>query len=169
MRRRRSVRLKCTLPGARTHSKALTTIATHFRRPASIPDAHPVPSSLVPAPSQTPSGCTTADFRPNLSGSIIVSPTFSGCVVTNPAVLQACCTRLGSTAAFVNVTCGCPYNASVGFASGAPFVACVRAASTNAWAGCTARGATGAAGRRLRLHSAVVVFGAALVAAAVGV
>ncbi|KAJ7699503.1 hypothetical protein B0H14DRAFT_3035473 [Mycena olivaceomarginata] len=35
----------------------------------------------------------------------------TGCVVGVPAVLQSCCSTVGSTPVFANQTCGCPFNA----------------------------------------------------------
>ncbi|KAJ7668181.1 hypothetical protein B0H17DRAFT_1088111 [Mycena rosella] len=127
----------------------------------------PTPSSSSSAPSATPSGCDAGDFRPGFSGT--TSGGFSGCVVNNASIRQECCTNLGSTAAFVNETCGCPYNGSTGFTSSAPFFACVNEASDDAVAGCSGQGTTSAAGRRQRWNAAVVVLVAALVAGAVGV
>ncbi|KAJ7668180.1 hypothetical protein B0H17DRAFT_1210036 [Mycena rosella] len=73
----------------------------------------------------TPSGCDAADFQPNVD--CAMSANFSGCVVNRAHVLQKCCTGVGSTAAFVNGTCGCPYNATAGFTSYKKFFGCVEA------------------------------------------
>ncbi|KAJ7174990.1 hypothetical protein C8R43DRAFT_1119019 [Mycena crocata] len=50
----------------------------------------------------------------------------SGCVVGNVLVLQACCVAFGSTPAFTNNTCKCPFNeAFAGAADIRDFAECV--------------------------------------------
>ncbi|KAJ7917409.1 hypothetical protein B0H13DRAFT_2269490 [Mycena leptocephala] len=64
-----------------------------------------------------PTGCSASDFLgPTDPGT--ARPTFSGCIVGVPSILETCCTKVGSTAVFVNGTCGCPYPFNI--ASGSP-------------------------------------------------
>jgi hypothetical protein len=133
--------------------------------------------------SSLPSGCSPSDFRgpgipPNISTSFLgaqscmqhTHPGFGfshhlklGCVADTPSVLQTCCSKAGSTAAFVNGTCGCPLSQTdFGPATGV-FGTCVLDANATAQCGGPAAGATSAAHRGGlgvgRVNLAVVVLG----------
>ncbi|KAJ7926747.1 hypothetical protein B0H13DRAFT_2653782 [Mycena leptocephala] len=115
--------------------------------------------------SSLPSGCSPRDFRgPGIPPNI--STSFLGCVADTPSVLQTCCSKTGSTAAFVNGTCGCPLSQTdFGPATGV-FGTCVLDANATAQCGGPATGATSAVHRDGlgvgRVNLAVVVLGVAV-------
>ncbi|KAJ6549128.1 hypothetical protein DFH09DRAFT_1320421 [Mycena vulgaris] len=119
--------------------------------------ATPVSSSSAASP--TPSGCDAGDFRPGYSGSITGG--FAGCVVNNATALTVCCASVGSTAGFINETCGCPFNAAFPATANISFFECVHRTSNGTTSAC-GHPNTGL-GAGVRWNAAVIVLGAALV------
>ncbi|KAJ7508309.1 hypothetical protein B0H11DRAFT_2184811 [Mycena galericulata] len=86
---------------------------------SSTSPAAPASSSSSASASATPTGIPAVCLNstmPGVSEFGSISPSFFGCVATNPAVFDACCAEVGSTPAAINDTCGCPYNAVFQFA-----------------------------------------------------
>ncbi|KAJ7925650.1 hypothetical protein B0H13DRAFT_1862912 [Mycena leptocephala] len=90
-------------------------IEWHLRLPVQFgfhPDPEGSLSRFIPNPSAAtalPTGCSARSFQgpeniPHVSGS------FLGCTASVAGALQQCCSQVGSTPAFVNGTCGCPFN-----------------------------------------------------------
>ncbi|KAJ7142359.1 hypothetical protein C8R44DRAFT_760550 [Mycena epipterygia] len=117
------------------------------------------PTSSSSSAAATPSGCDAGDFRgTGYSGTI--SGGFSGCVVGVASVLQSCCAEVGSTPAFVNNTCGCPYNAVFLPADEPTWAECT--IHQNATSLCSLETPSAAVGRPVRWNAAVVVLSVAL-------
>ncbi|KAJ6549075.1 hypothetical protein DFH09DRAFT_1366924 [Mycena vulgaris] len=137
-------------------------------------------SSVASSSSTTPTPSPLAPCVSDYQGGRL-NNTFSGCVigVVNFSVLQTCCTAAGSTAGFVNGTCGCPFSAAFPGTEAAQklrddFFKCVE---TDPLRGGKTQVGTcdlaSAAGRPLRWNGNAVivglVLGVALIAGAVGV
>ncbi|KAJ7132439.1 hypothetical protein C8R44DRAFT_774056 [Mycena epipterygia] len=124
-------------------------------------------SSSVALPSVVlPKGCSSSDSLGPDSVGNGRSGTFSGCTAGVASVLLSCCTSVGSTAAFVNNTCLCPYNTIFSPVTEEKFFDCV---GNNSDAQCgTASGTNSATVASLR-NAVVVVLGVALLLGAMGV
>ncbi|KAJ6549071.1 hypothetical protein DFH09DRAFT_1320370 [Mycena vulgaris] len=118
------------------------------------------------AASTIPSGCHAGDFRPGHTPTM--NDSFYGCVVNNSTALEVCCTEVGSTAVFVNETCGCPFNAAFPIAFDTRFFDCVDGMTivNNTISVCGK--ANAASGASLRWTAAMVSLGVALVVDAAG-
>ncbi|KAJ6549904.1 hypothetical protein B0H19DRAFT_1159975 [Mycena capillaripes] len=120
-----------------------------------------------------PTGCSASDFNGATAHTPInATSSFVGCWVGVPSVLQTCCSQSGSTAAFVNGTCGCPFPSVQAAATALDtFGKC--ASDKNVTAECgqgtknAARGDHGA--RFMRGNLAAVVLCVSLLLGAVGV
>ncbi|KAF7333420.1 hypothetical protein MVEN_02357800 [Mycena venus] len=120
--------------------------------------------STAPSPSSSsaaalPSGCS------HLHG-VTSSANFAGCAIDSASALETCCSAVGSTPAFVNDTCGCPYNAVFVPNDMENFFAC--ADKINAQAGCSGPQPSAATRAPLRWNAAVAVLGLALLVGTMG-
>ncbi|KAJ7915387.1 hypothetical protein B0H13DRAFT_2655831 [Mycena leptocephala] len=121
--------------------------------------------STAPSPSSSsaaalPSGCS------HLHG-VTLGGGFYGCAVDSASALETCCSTVGSTPAFVNDTCGCPFNAVFVPDDMQNFFAC--ADKIDAQAGCHQPSPSAATRAPLRWNAAVVVLCLALLVGAMGV
>ncbi|KAJ7142363.1 hypothetical protein C8R44DRAFT_865716 [Mycena epipterygia] len=137
--------------------------------------------STVPSPSASaavalPTGCSSSDF-PGPGSSVPASKSFLGCTAGVASVLVSCCATVGGTAAFVDNTCGCPFDASFLAANEQDFEDCALASNTTS--ACSLGGSQGTAqggpstsagvpGMPLRWNAATVVLGLALLVGLVG-
>ncbi|KAJ7890687.1 hypothetical protein B0H14DRAFT_2561312 [Mycena olivaceomarginata] len=83
-----------------------------------------------------------------------------GCAVDSASALETCCSAVGSTPAFVNDTCGCPFSAVFVPNDTQNFFACAN--KINAEAGCNSPQPSVATRPPLPWNAAVVVLGLAL-------
>ncbi|KAJ7472272.1 hypothetical protein B0H11DRAFT_1919255 [Mycena galericulata] len=81
-----------------------------------IPTATPSSSAAA-----LPKGCSPADFHGPAFAEI--GP-FTGCTVGVASVLLNCCAAAGGTPAFVNNTCGCPFDTNFTLAQDDTFINC---------------------------------------------
>ncbi|KAJ7750806.1 hypothetical protein B0H16DRAFT_1691443 [Mycena metata] len=120
------------------------------------------PSASSTSAAALPSGCS------HLHG-VTMSGGFAGCATDSASSLETCCSAVGSTPAFVNDTCGCPFNAVFVPSDMENFFDC--ADKINAQAGCTGSNSpqpSAATRAPLRWNAAVVVC-LALLMGAIGV
>lgn len=92
---------------------------------------------------------------------------YSGCAVDSASALETCCSAVGSTPAFVNDTCGCPFSAVFVPNDTQNFFACAN--KINAEAGCNSPQPSVATRPPFPWNAAVVVLGLALLVGAMGV
>ncbi|KAK6981545.1 hypothetical protein R3P38DRAFT_3113593 [Favolaschia claudopus] len=119
-------------------------------------------SSISSALPPLPTGCAGIDTLKEVK----VSPTFSGCAISNSSILQTCCPRVGSTPTFENGTCGCPFNGAFTFGAENPFSDCARELSQSFSIACGRNG--GSSGFRSSWKLVVVVLVGSVILGGVG-